>query len=147
MNPKLLLALFSFVFLAACGIYTINPEGMKECHERIEITEDIDAALLGRWQWTGIRCEQGKNNPPGNVYKGMEIEFIGRDTLLIWYQDKLVGGIDRQIDVPFLWEEDLVEDFSLKYLALGQRFWLCEDKLLFHYRQIDACDNLFKRKD
>ena len=136
--------IFLSTLLSGCIIHPITPNRMRDCEISLDLDEELeDEFLVGTWEWKDVNCLSNEELDRG-IYEGIEVEFVGRDTILVSLNGEILGGIDRQREIPFPGMDKRFYD--LRYLHIGNSILFCGNKILFNYTSVDGCDNLFKRK-
>jgi hypothetical protein len=124
----------------------ITFDSMFHCHaQTIWDSATIHNALLGKWQWTFIKCYWNPEDANSEEYKNLSLEFKNDNTLVV--------KIDGQISQTATWNVMNLNDGYFKLLVsqfvpqLFGRILFCGDKVLFYDSYTDGCDNYFKKQN
>ena len=104
-------------------------------------SSSLAQAPIGKWKWHFIICN-GLTDGHYTNEDDVEVEFKSEGTYFIKEHDVLTDSSTWQ-----LWEMG-TDIFWLKDTINGYFFgkiFLCEDDLLFNQRDVDVCDNYFRR--
>lgn len=151
MRTPVNLMLCSFLFLLA-AISCSDDEGILipleeffACHNnRSWNASEIEAELIGTWDWTYINCFFFPDQANGSEYEGLSVEFKSDNTVRV----KQIGKPDQIA----IWEIMSNSDglFSLTtdpfITQIHGRILFCTNQLQFYDSYIDGCDNTFLKK-
>lgn len=104
---------------------------------------DIRNSLLGKWQWTFIKCYWNPENANSEDYKTHSIEFKQNDSVEV--------KVNGQLTQKSSWKLTKLNDGYYKLsmnpivVLLPGKVLFCGDQVLFYDSYVDGCDNYFKR--
>ncbi len=124
----------------------ITLDSILQCHGQMQLDSTaIRNRLIGKWQWTFIKCYWDPEKANGEAYKNHSIEFKQNDSVEV--------KVNGQLTQKSSWKITKLNDGYYKLsvnpivVLLPGKILFCGDQVLFYDSYVDGCDNYFKRQN